>query len=105
MKLKDLLETSWNELDTEIFDNAKPNLDKALKNHKKLLKVLNPTKKKYTNSLKELEKSEFGQGQNYDEINNIKEKLDSINKQILDSEKEVKRLETLYYRLLQMVKK
>lgn len=105
MKLKDLLETSWNNVDIEVFNNAEPKLIQAKNEHKKLLKSLNPLKRKYNKLFYELENKEFGQGQNYDEINNIKEKLDSINKKIEISEKEVKRLEKVYYELLKMAKK
>ncbi len=104
MKLRKLFESTWNKLDHEAFENAKPNLDKVLKDHKKLLKELNPLKRKYNKIFNELVHVENGQGQNYDEIESIKGKLKVIDDKITKSEKEVKRLEKIYYELLRMVK-
>jgi len=106
MKYKNLLtEMQWNDNDIKAIKNAQPNLDKAEKLHKKLLKKLNPIKKKLQTELNMILKQETGRGNRGEEEHNLKNKIQSIDNQIEESEKEINRLTRVRDSIIQMQKK
>lgn len=105
MKLKDLFEMQWNETDIEIFKSAKPKLDKAKQEHTALLKKLNPLRDKFSKQISNFERMEYGQGANFDTIQELKQAIAEIDKKLASSQSEVDRLNIVYKSVLQMTKR
>lgn len=104
MKLKDLVKTKdWNSEDKKAYKNAKPNMDKAIKAHENLLKELIPVKRRLEAHLKNLQRQEFGQGQNFDEIQEFKDKIMQLDNEIEESKENVKKFERIYKNIMQIL--
>ena len=104
MRIKDLVKTKdWNSEDKKAYKNAKPNMDKAIKAHENLLKELIPVKRRLEAHLKNLQRQEFGQGQNFDEIQEFKDKIMQLDNEIEESKENVKKFERIYKNIMQIL--
>jgi len=68
-------EIMWNEEDIKIFKDAKSNLIKAEKTHKKLMIDINKKLKILFSKREEITKQESGQGQRSDELQYIQSEI------------------------------
>lgn len=75
MLLKDLNEMEYNQSDLDAIKNAQPKLDKAVKAHNTLMQEIVPQRKKLQSELDDIENQEDGQGQRYDDIEELKDKI------------------------------
>lgn len=100
MRLKNLLESPWNEADKEAAKNAQPNLDKATETHNKLVSKRDELQKKITT----ISHQESGQGQRGGEVEELKSKIKDLNDEVSESEVNIHRLTRIRDGILQMKK-
>ena len=74
-----------------------------LQSHENLLKELIPVKRRLEAHLKNLQRQEFGQGQNFDEIQEFKDKIMQLDNEIEESKENVKKFERIYKNIMQIL--